>query len=229
MFILTHLVVLNSAEKEIYNMSCLPFHCANQSEMHFPYKNTMQPHNCGLYTINCSGLKVQFKEGGHWYKFIAISESDSITFNDSALLAEVKSHRCESLESFGLPKPSNIGSVSSEDTVSLFKCNSSLHNINLPTDVRNTSCGDYSIYYTTSAGVSIDNNNNFPPDQCSFIRLPTTETEYGKSRDFISLFSDEFHLHVHVYPVCIECHNQGHQCLFHEESQSYYCASTGMN
>lgn len=230
MFILIHLVLPNSAEEARYiNTSCEPFQCANLGEMHFPYRSSMQPRNCGLYTVDCSGLRVQLKEGGHWYKFFKISQPDHITFNDTQLLAEVTSHGCESLESFGLPDPLNIGSVSSEEIVKLFKCNSSLHNINSSTDFRNTTCGDYSIYYTATVedeGTESNDNNNFPRDQCSSILLPTA-IEDGKSGDFISLFSHEFSLHVHVNYACIQCRNQGHKCLFHDERKSYYCASTG--
>ncbi|KAF3431903.1 hypothetical protein FNV43_RR26639 [Rhamnella rubrinervis] len=166
MLILTHLLLLNSAEEQRYNLSCEPFVCGKLGEIRFPYKEKSQHGNCGLYNIDCSEpsyTKIQLKEGGYWYNIVYISQTGLIFINDTKLHTQVESRRCESLESFGLPSPSKIATVSTQNTVSLFKCNLRLldENIGLPRDFYNTSCGDYSIYYhiTTTTNRLLDNSS----------------------------------------------------------------------
>ncbi|KAF3431750.1 hypothetical protein FNV43_RR26486 [Rhamnella rubrinervis] len=236
MLILTHLLLLNSAEEQRYNLSCEPFVCGKLGEIRFPYKEKSQHGNCGLYNIDCSEpsyTKIQLKEGGYWYNIVYISQTGLIFINDTKLHTQVESRRCESLESFGLPSPSKIATVSTQNTVSLFKCNLRLldENIGLPRDFYNTTCGDYSIYYhiTTTTNRLLDNSSfqGLPHYQCSFIQLPGSYYTGKSINNFFSLFTDKFHLQVHVNYVCIQCHKQGHQCLFHDEQQSYYCAPSG--
>lgn len=237
MLILTHFLLLNFAEEQRYNLSCEPFVCGKLGEIRFPYKDKSQQGNCGLYTIDCSepsNTKIQLKEGGYWYNIVDISPTDLIFVNDTTLHTQVESRRCASLERFGLPNPSRIATVSTQNTVSLFKCNLRLPNENivLPRDFYNTSCGDYSIYYhiTTTTNRLLDNSSfpGLPHDQCSFIQLPGSFYTGKSTDDLFSLFTDKFHLQVHVNYVCVQCHNRGRQCLFHDENQSYYCAPTGV-
>ena len=72
-FVLTRLVLLNSAEKEKHHPNCEPhpIQCGKLGEIGWPYKEKKHRDHCGLYTVDCSeenSPKIQLKEGGHWHQ-----------------------------------------------------------------------------------------------------------------------------------------------------------------
>ncbi|KAF3431912.1 hypothetical protein FNV43_RR26648 [Rhamnella rubrinervis] len=146
LFVLTHLMFLNSAEEEKHHPNCEPFSfpCGKLGEIGWAYKEKTHPDHCGLYKVDCSeenSPKIQLKEGGHWYQISEISQADSIFIDDTELRKTLTFRRCESLEKFGLPSPSLFSSPLNPNIVNLFKCHSSLR-ITPPTAFYSTSCGD---------------------------------------------------------------------------------------
>ncbi|KAF3431914.1 hypothetical protein FNV43_RR26650 [Rhamnella rubrinervis] len=215
LFVLTHLVLLNSAEEEKHHPHCEPFQCGKLGEIRWPYKEKKHPHHCGLYTVDCSeenSPKIQLKKEGHWYQISKISQADSIFINDTELRKTLTSRSCESLEKFGLPSPSLFFSPFKPNIVNLFKCNSSLR-IPLPTAFYSTNCGDYNLFYTLTPNSSLD-YNLFPP-QCSFIQLPANNTGNVHSDLFEFQLASSFYLHVEVIQSleCLKCQERGGECL----------------
>ncbi|XP_060669336.1 rust resistance kinase Lr10-like isoform X2 [Ziziphus jujuba] len=237
-FLLTCLMLFSLAQQQGHNESCVdPFMCGKLGEISYPFKNLWgrPPDECGLYTVDCSDWKnpkFQLKGGGHWYGVQQISQAGSITINDPTLQKKLKSRRCESLESFGLPRPDWFSNVSSPNIVSLFKCKrSSLHNITSPTSdfQYSTTCGDYYLYYSISSDPRrlLDSSSfpNFPQDNCSFIQLPAAKNP-ANPNDFFSFFTAEFPLEVTVLYGCIPCYKEKRRCL-HDKKQSHHCAPKG--
>ncbi|KAH7516478.1 hypothetical protein FEM48_Zijuj10G0139400 [Ziziphus jujuba var. spinosa] len=238
-FLLTSLMLFRSAQQQGHDGSCgVPFMCGKLGEIRYPFKNLWgpPPDECGLYTLDCSDWKnpkVQLKGGEHWYGVQQISQAGSITINDPTLQKRLKSRRCESLESFGLPRPDWFSNVSSPNIVSLFKCNrSSLHSITSPTSdfQYSTTCGDYNLYYSTPTKLLLDNSSfpDFPQDNCSFIQLPAASHTANLS-DFFSFFTDNFFLEVIVLYGCVPCLNEKRQCLIDTtKKHSPHCAPKGI-
>ncbi|KAF3431908.1 hypothetical protein FNV43_RR26644 [Rhamnella rubrinervis] len=237
-FILTHLVLLYTAEEDPRHEICPPFHCKVLGSIGFPFYNISQQdqdHCDGAYAVDFREPyhpKIRLKEGGHWYNVTRISQADSIFINDTELQNEVKFGRCKSLESFGLPSPSWLTNVTSRRTLSLFKCNHSFHNITSPIGFYNSTCGDYNIYYYTNTTHLIYNNSfpSFPQHNCSFIQLPASD-HTGNPNDFFSYLPANFLLQVLINADCVECRHEPHRCLFDFKSQTHYCATedTGDN
>nr|XP_024927469.2 LEAF RUST 10 DISEASE-RESISTANCE LOCUS RECEPTOR-LIKE PROTEIN KINASE-like 1.1 [Ziziphus jujuba var. spinosa] len=236
-FLLTRLMLFSLAQQQGHNESCGAFVCGNLGEIFFPFKDSSGlPGECGLYKVNCSDQnnpKVQLKGGGHWYGVYQISQAGFITINDTTLQKNLKSRRCESLESFGLPRPDWFSNVTSPNIVSLFKCKrSSLHNITSPTSdfQYSTTCGDYYLYYSISSDrhLLLDSSSflHFPQDNCSFIQLPAANYP-ANPNDFFSFFTAEFSLEVIVHYGCLPCRNEKHRCLY-DKKQYHHCAPKGI-
>ncbi|XP_060669294.1 LEAF RUST 10 DISEASE-RESISTANCE LOCUS RECEPTOR-LIKE PROTEIN KINASE-like 1.1 [Ziziphus jujuba] len=202
-FLLTRLMLFSLAQQQGHNESCGAFVCGNLGEIFFPFKDSSGlPGECGLYKVNCSDQnnpKVQLKGGGHWYGVYQISQAGFITINDTTLQKNLKSRRCESLESFGLPRPDWFTNVTSPNIISLFKCKRSslIHNITSPTSdfQYSTTCGDYNLYYSIPTKLLLDNSSfpDFPQDNCSFIQLPAANYP-ANPNDFFSFFTASFSL-----------------------------------
>ncbi|KAF3431753.1 hypothetical protein FNV43_RR26489 [Rhamnella rubrinervis] len=225
LFVLTHLVLLNSAEEEKHHPHCEPFQCGKLGEIRWPYKEKKHPHHCGLYTVDCSeenSPKIQLKKEGHWYQISKISQADSIFINDTELRKTLTSRSCESLEKFGLPSPSLLFSPFKPNIVNLFKCNSSIH-ITLPTAFYSTNCGHYNLFYTLIPNSSLD-YNLFPP-QCSFIQLPANNTGNVHSDLFEFQLASSFYLHVEVIQSleCFKCQERGGECLLADSKKQFRC------
>ncbi|KAL6188015.1 hypothetical protein ACLB2K_039410 [Fragaria x ananassa] len=76
LYVFTHFLVLSSAE------NCPPFFCNKiLDKLSFPFKNKTQNFpECGYYTVDCSDRtappKIQLKEGGYWFQFQSIAQSE---------------------------------------------------------------------------------------------------------------------------------------------------------
>ncbi|KAF3431910.1 hypothetical protein FNV43_RR26646 [Rhamnella rubrinervis] len=235
-FILTHLVLLYTAEEDPRHEICPQFYCEKQGSIGTSFYNISQQNHCdAAYPVDCrepNNPKIQLKKEGHWYKLAGISQADSIFISDTELQNEVKFGRCKSLESFGLPSPSWLTNVTSRRTLSLFKCNHSFHNITSPIAFYNTTCGDYNIYYYTNTTHLIYNNSfpSFPQHNCSFIQFPAPD-HTGNPNNFSSFLPADFLLQVLINIDYLQCRHEPHHCLFDFKSQTHYCANkdTGDN
>ena len=202
-FVVTHLVLLHTAEEDPRGGFCPPFHCGKLYSISIPFYNISQQNHCdGAYPVDCTDAdnpKIQLQKGGHWYKVVGISQGNSIHIRDKELQNEVKFRGCKSLESFGLPGPSLFTNATSIKTLSLFKCNHSFHNITSPVGFNNRSCGDYNIYYYTNISHPIDNTSfpSFPQQYCSFIQLPAKDPT-GNPNYFFSFLPADFVLQLSV-------------------------------
>nr|XP_011465657.1 PREDICTED: probable serine/threonine-protein kinase At1g18390 [Fragaria vesca subsp. vesca] len=127
--VLSHLLVLHYVEG---TKSCPSYFCNDLvGNIHFPFKNSSHPPECGLYTVDCSNPsrpKIQLIEGGYWHEFDSISQTNSVHINDRELLSPLPIDHCsdEVLKDMSLPSPSPLFDLLFTHNLTLFKCNLAL-------------------------------------------------------------------------------------------------------
>ncbi|KAL5553089.1 hypothetical protein UlMin_040490 [Ulmus minor] len=199
LFILTHLLLLSSANNETYHPRCPGFLCG-RSQLQFPFYNIKNP-DCGLYAVDCEEQtpKIQFRKGGHRFKTEFISQlQDNVTINDGELERSLDLCSFEVIERFALPSPSFISTVCALPSSTLFKCYCSLA-IPAPQGFINISCKDYDIYYTNHSDIG----QPLFQAGCSMIQIPPAKLYNNHSINI----STHFDLAVKVNFDCNPCFN----------------------
>ncbi|KAM3740828.1 hypothetical protein ACB098_08G128700 [Castanea mollissima] len=208
-FVLSHLVLLHSAEEEgkRENPYCRHFQCGKLGNISFPFTEIPPPfHFCGLH-VKCDEPHpmIQLTPGDWWserrYEVINISYTNTtphIRVKDHWLSEYLKTNKCEILDNFALPNSSLISFKLTTPNRTLFKCNHALH-ITSPRNFKKIICGDYNIYYSPSNEASW----SFLPE-CTTIQLPVNETSHEDELNLIA----EFDLELHVSEDCSSCYGK---------------------
>ncbi|KAL5553090.1 hypothetical protein UlMin_040491 [Ulmus minor] len=202
LFILTHLLLLSSANDETYHPRCPGFLCG-RSHLQFPFYNITNP-DCGLYAVDCEEQtpKIQFTKGGHPFKTEFISPlQDTVKINDGELERSLDLCKFEDIERFALPCPSVISNVSAPNLSTLFKCNRSLA-IQAPEGFINISCKDYDIYYSERSDIYY---SKVLQPECSMIQIPPIHHDLPGNHAIN--FPIRFDLEVNVNFDCLSCFN----------------------
>ena len=139
-FVLSHLVLLHSAEKEEgkrENPFCLPFQCGKLGNISFPF--TKIPPSfpfCDLMHVKCDDPHptIKLPLDDPWierrYEVINISHTNTtqhIRVKDHSLLEYLKTKKCEKLANFAFPHSPLISFKLTTPNRTLFKCNPTLH------------------------------------------------------------------------------------------------------
>ncbi|KAM3692977.1 hypothetical protein ACJW31_08G130100 [Castanea mollissima] len=208
-FVLSHLVLLHSAEEEgkRENPDCRHFQCGKLGNISFPFTKIPPPfHFCGLH-VKCDEPHpmIQLTPGDWWserrYEVINISYTNTtphIRVKDHRLLEYLTTNKCENLDNFTLPNSSLISFKLTTPNRTLFKCNRALHSTS-PRNFKKIICGDYNIYYSPSNEASW----SFLPE-CTTIQLPVNETSHEDELNLIA----EFDLELHVSEDCSSCYGK---------------------
>ena len=228
-FVLSHLLLLHSAEEEnsLYS-NCSFFKCGKFGSIGFPFFNSKYPFcRGGLLGVNCDGTPptIQLELGGKQYEVINISYTNTTQstthIKDPLLLDFLKPQKCESITNLTFPSPPSISYEITSPNQTLFKCNRTLP-ITSPPNFKHVSCLDnYNIYYSHS-------NHSSPTSfsECSIIQLP--QREHPNNNELFSLLSDEINLEVHVSDACSSCHRRGGLCEL-DEKRTFYCIESPDN
>ena len=222
-FVLSHLLLLHSAEAENRNPpNCSSFQCGYLGIIGFPFFNSKYPICGGLLAVNCDGTlpTIQQELGGRKCEVINISYTNTTLYTtrikDPLLSDYFNNRNCESLTNSTFPSSPSISYEITSPKQTLFKCNRT-SNITSPENFKNISCGDYNIYYSLS-------NHSSPSSftECSIIQVP--QNEHPDKDELFSLLSSEFDLKVHVSDACSSCHARGGQCeVQKEDKDKFYC------
>ena len=217
-FVLSHLLLLHSAEGENRIPPNCSFHCGNLI-IGFPFYNLEYPICDGsLLAVNCNSTPptIQLDWSGRPYEVIKFSYTNTTQsttrIKDPLLSDPLNIRNCEFLTYWTFPR-SPSPSISYEITSpnqTLFKCNHSLNTTYL-TNFKKISCHDgYNIYYSQS-------NHGSPtsPSECSIIQLPQDEHPDNKDVPF-SLLGAEFDLEVRARERLCEVQK--------EDKEKFYCA-----
>ena len=218
-FVLSHLLLLHSAEEEKREPQCSSsFQCGKFGMIGFPFTNNT-PH-CGLLSVNCTETPptIRLLWSDRQYEAINISYTNttqSTRIKDLLLSDNLNPQKCEFLTNLTLPNSPSISYEITSPKQTLFKCNHTL-NITSPKNFKNFSCVGYNIYYSQS-------NHSSPSSfsECSIIQLPRKEHP-DKDEELFSLLSAEFDLKVHVSVACSSCHGRGGQCD-HDHEGKFEC------
>ncbi|KAM3740887.1 hypothetical protein ACB098_08G133500 [Castanea mollissima] len=211
-FVLSHLVLLHSAEEEGKREKdyCRHFPCGNLGNISFPFTEIQHPYPfCGLMHVKCDEPHpmIHLPLGDRWserkYEVINISYTNTtphIRVQDHLLLEYLNTNRCENLHKFSFPNSLFTTFKLTTPIRTLFKCNRAPHS----TPGRNfkkMTCRDYdyNIYYSPPNETS----QSFPSG-CSTIQLPVNETSH---KDELNLIA-EFDLELHVSDDCSSCHGK---------------------
>ena len=219
-FVLSHLLLLHSAEEEysLYS-NCSPFHCGKFGNISFPFFNSKH-HPCGsLLAVNCDEtpptIQLSWDPRARPYEVINISYSNTSTtqstrFKDLSLWENLNAQQyCNVLHNLTFPSSPSISYEITSPNQTLFKCNRT-PNITSPRNFKNISCGDYNIYCSPPTSFS----------ECSIIQLP--RKEHPDKDELCSLVSAEFDLKVHVSDDCSSCHARGGFCD-HDHEGKFDC------
>ena len=210
-FVLSHLVLLHSAEKggKRENPFCLPFQCGKLGNISFPFtKSPLLFKFCGLMPVECDQPHpmIHLPLGDPWsdrrYEVKNISYTNTtqhIRVKDHSLLEYLKTHKCENLDNFAFPHSPLISFKLTTPNRTLFKCNPTLH-ITPHRNFKNVTCRDhYNFYYSP-----LNEASQSSPSGCLPIQLPVNETSH---KDELNLIA-EFDLELHVSDDCSSCHGK---------------------
>ncbi|KAJ9708242.1 hypothetical protein PVL29_000347 [Vitis rotundifolia] len=218
LFILSHSVLLSSAEKEWkHHPNCSFFQCGKLGWLGPPFNNKTNP-DCGFCTVvNCSeeAPQIQLKRGGRHFEVKNI-QGNTIVIQDEQLQEHLKHGICELIDNLtSSPSPPvSFIPVPTLTVLTLFKCHRS-HNIDLIAEYNYTSCQDYIIHYNRSNHIP----PTPPPSGCSIIQYPVNMSTVGIANLFPLLTSD-ITLEVIVSP---DHHHRGGQCQ-DDEKGKFKCA-----
>ena len=209
-FLLSHLVLLHSAEEEGKQESpyCRSFQCGKLGNISFPFTKIPPPLSfCGLLQVKCDEtpprihLPLGVLESERRYEIINISHTNPIQHirvKDPSLFEYLKTNKCNYLDNFTLPDSPLISFKLTTPSRTLFKCNRALH-FTPPRNFKNMTCGHYNMYYSPSSEASQNLSS-----ECSTIQLPVNETSH---KDELNLIA-EFDLELHVSEDCSSCHGK---------------------
>ena len=113
LFVLSHLLLLHSAEAENRNPpSCSSFQCGKFGIIGFPFTNSTSS-SCGLLPVNCTETPptIQFSGSGGPYEAINISctnTTQSTRIKDLLLSDNLNPQKCEFLTNLTLPNSPSI-------------------------------------------------------------------------------------------------------------------------
>lgn len=211
-FVLSHLVLLLSAEEEKRNaQSCSSFQCGKFGMIGFPFRlNKIRYYNCGFLPVNCDQtpptiqLPLGFSKGA--YEVINISYTNttqSTLVKDLSLSEYLNTNKCEYLTNFSLPKSPFISFKLTTPNRNLFKCNRTLDS-NSYKKFKYMNCGDHNFYYSHSN----ESTPSIISSQCSIIQLPVKEHSDNNELNLTA----EFELEVHVSDACSSCRGRGGIC-----------------
>ena len=225
-FVLSHLLLLHSAEGENRIPPNCSFHCGNLI-IGFPFYNLKYPICDGSFLeVNCDGRypTTQLEGGGRPYEVIKFSYTNTTQsttrIKDPLLSEHLKIRNCEFLTTWTFPiypSPSISYEITSPKQT-LFKCNRTL-DITSPKNFTTRSCGDYNIYYSQS-----NHSSSTSLTECSIIHLP--QNKHPDKDELFSLLGAEFDLEVHLSDdPCGSCHARGGLCDFRkeEDKEIFYC------
>ena len=211
-FVLSHLVLLHSAEKEKKreNPFCLPFQCGKLGNISFPFtKIPFRSQFCGLMHVKCDEphptIKLPLDDQRRERRYEVINISHTITtqhirVKDLWLLEYLNTNKCENLANFTFPHSPSIPLKPTTPSRTLFKCNRTLHSTP-HRNFKNVTCRDnYNFYYSP-----LNEASQSSPSGCSSIQLPVNESSH---KDELNLTA-EFDLELHVSGNCSRCHGEG--------------------
>ncbi|XP_030955857.1 LEAF RUST 10 DISEASE-RESISTANCE LOCUS RECEPTOR-LIKE PROTEIN KINASE-like 1.1 [Quercus lobata] len=213
-FVLSHLVLLHSAEEEgkQENDYCRHFQCGKLGNISFPFTKIPLPSLfCHFMQVDCDEtppmihLPISLPWGWGWgerqYEVLNISYTNTtqhIRVKDRSLWEYLNSNKCYYLDYYAFPKSPFISFKLTTPNRTLFKCNSDL-NITFPRNFKNMTCGYHNIYYSPSNETSQNISS-----ECSTIQLPVNETSHEDELNLIA----EFDLELHVSDDCSSCHGK---------------------
>ncbi|KAL6188018.1 hypothetical protein ACLB2K_039413 [Fragaria x ananassa] len=196
--VFSHLLLLHYVEG---TQNCPSYYCNEiVGNIHFPFKNSSHPPECGMYTVNCSNPsspKIQLREGGYWHDFDSISQTNSVHINDKELqppeLLPIDFCSDEVLNDLSLPSPSPLFDLLFTHNLTLFKCNPTLKapDADLTFGCSNTKHTYFTLY-----------NKSTPcqPPSCSISQIPTLP-----NKSTLLPLTTEFSLQVQVTKECYDC------------------------
>ena len=213
-FVLSHLVLLHSAEEEgkRENPNCRHFQCGILGNISFPFTEIppLFPF-CGLMQVECDKtppmihLPISVLRG--WskrqYEVLNISYTNTaqhIRVKDHLLSDYLKSNTCYYFDNFAFPNSPFISFKLTTPNRTLFKCNYALH-ITSPRNFKKMTCRFYNIYYSPSNEASQNLSS-----ECSTIQLPLPVNEFSHE-DELNLIA-EFDLELHISDDCSRCHGE---------------------
>ena len=132
-FVLSHLVLLHSAEKEKKreNPFCLPFQCGKLGNISFPFtKIPFRSQFCGLMHVKCDEphptIKLPLDDQRRERRYEVINISHTITtqhirVKDHFLLEYLKSNKCPYFDNFAFPNSPFISFKLTTPNRTLFK------------------------------------------------------------------------------------------------------------
>ncbi|KAL6190351.1 hypothetical protein ACLB2K_036749 [Fragaria x ananassa] len=196
--VLSHLLLLHYVEG---TQNCPSYYCNEiVGNIHFPFKNSSHPPECGMYTVNCSNPsspKIQLREGGYWHDFDSISQTNSVHINDKDLqppeLLPIDFCSDEVLNDLSLPSPSPLFDLLFTHNLTLFKCNLTLKapDADLTFGCSNTKHTYFTLYNKSTPS---------PPPSCSISQIPTLP-----NKSTLLPLTTEFSLQVQVTKECYDC------------------------
>ncbi|XP_061989754.1 LEAF RUST 10 DISEASE-RESISTANCE LOCUS RECEPTOR-LIKE PROTEIN KINASE-like 1.1 isoform X1 [Rosa rugosa] len=196
--VLSHLLVLHYVEGM---KKCPSYYCNEMvGYIHFPFKNSSHPPECGLYTVDCSNPsspKIQLREGGYWHDFDSISQTNSVHINDKELVKPLPIDYCndEILDDLSLPSPSPLFDLLFTNNLTLFKCNTSLKpHADLTFGCLNAKHTYYTLYNKSTPS---------PPPPCSITQIPTLSNQ-----STLLPLTTVFSLQVQVTRDCYQCYEK---------------------
>ena len=220
-FVLSHLVLLHSAEKEEgkrENTYCLPSQCGKLGNISFPFtKIPLLFQSCVLMHVECDEphpmIHLPLGDPGSERRYEVINISHTITtqhirVKDHSLLEYLKTHKCENLDNFAFPHSPLISFKLTTPIKTLFKCNRILDDTS-PRDFKYRSCGDYNIYYSSPRFAS----------QCSIIQTPVIENAVKDEVNLTAVYS----LEIHVSDACSSCYSREGLCRLDHKGK-FRCA-----
>ena len=210
-FVLSHLVLLHSAEEEgkRENDYCRHFQCGKLGNISFPFTKIRPPPSfCHLIQVDCDEtppmIHLPRPRSAPWawrdgqYEVLNISYTNTtqhIRVKDHSLSEYLKSNKCHYLDHFAFPFHFSIFKLTTPSRT-LFKCNL---NITSPRNFKKMICRHYNIYYSPSNEASQNLSS-----ECSTIQLPVNETSH---KDELNLIA-EFDLELRVSDNCSSCHGK---------------------
>ncbi|PIA33370.1 hypothetical protein AQUCO_04100059v1 [Aquilegia coerulea] len=215
-------LVLNSAQESKQGRNCSNFSCGWFEEVRFPFSNVDNP-ECGLSFMNCTEPdqpRVQFHENGQWYSVNYIEySSQTISIHDQNLQNDLKSNRCDSLDSFP-EKGSPFLSISvTEETRPFFKCKRDEGHPLPPSEFFKdfssySGCKNHDLYFYDDYKKSLPHLPTYMSNSCSVVRLPLAPNDYGNGiHELTTLWDAKFTIRWKVDRDCWHCHSKGGQCL----------------
>ncbi|XP_034197488.1 PR5-like receptor kinase isoform X1 [Prunus dulcis] len=215
--LLTHLVVLHSAEaRELYN-PCAPYHCNDQlGDVKFPFKNMTQPPECGLFTVDCSDHEhPKIQEEGYWHELERISPANTNFINDSELQQRLEHSFCDDqiFDNLSLPGPSPVYELFAHN-LTLVKCNNATPTLSF-TDFNNA-CTKAATYYTTLSDHSLRSSLPPPRPSCTIIFMPADPSKPPFS---LSALTARFSLQLPLRKECKRCHDRKGECRLDDHGE----------